>query len=119
MRISDWSSDVCSSDLSFVICGLFLLVLLPDRLDAKAAALARPAAASLSQATGAAGPATHAGHVTEAPVGEMEAAVEPLTAGIPVKRNGHQRLLARRELYTVRALEIGMAPCREGGWQEG
>src|SRR3546814_9565971 len=47
---------------AFVICGLFLLVLLPDRLDAKAAAVAAPAAALQSQATTAAVPAAHAGH---------------------------------------------------------
>src|SRR3546814_15204387 len=55
------SAPVLSLDLlaivvavtSFVICGLFLLVLLPDRLDAKAAALARPAAPQPSQANGA------------------------------------------------------------------
>src|SRR3546814_1098989 len=82
---------------------LFPSTTLCRSLDAKAAALARPAAAPLSQATGAAGPATHAGHVPEEPVGEMEAAVEPLTARIPVNRNGATRLLAPREIYAVRA----------------
>src|SRR3546814_17862376 len=33
----------------------------------------------------------------------MEAAVEPLTARIPVNRNGATRLLAPREIYAVRA----------------
>src|SRR3546814_12712273 len=101
------SAPVLSLDLlaivvavtSFVICGLFLLVLLPDRLDAKAAALARPAAAPLSQATAAAGPATHAGHVPEEPAGAMEAVCAAPPARLPVHRHGPTPPLATREHY--------------------
>jgi NO-binding membrane sensor protein with MHYT domain len=88
------SAPVLSLDLmaivvamtAFVICGLFLLVLLPDRLPDRTgenAAAAEPEAASAPAAPGAAG---------HTPVNR-----------IPVNRNGATRLLAPQEIYAVHA----------------
>jgi NO-binding membrane sensor protein with MHYT domain len=106
------SSPVLSLDLmaivvavtAFVICGLFLLVMLPDRLDAKTPAQAQNAASfeavapvpsenrEVSQTARAA--------VAEAPAAD-EAAAE--LRRIPVNRNGSTRFLAPEQIYAVRA----------------
>jgi NO-binding membrane sensor protein with MHYT domain len=92
------SAPVLSLDLlaivvavtAFVICGLFLLVLLPDRLDEKPAAKAPEEAAEQRLKL----------------VSSNEAAAATATAAvprIPVNRNGATRLLAPEEIYAVRA----------------
>ena len=77
---------------AFVICGLFLLVLLPDRLDERAAEqeCETPLPPSLA--------ATPPGEREE------EAPAPPGSPGrIPVNRNGATRLLVPQEIYAVHA----------------
>jgi NO-binding membrane sensor protein with MHYT domain len=85
------SAPVLSLDLmaivvamtAFVICGLFLLVLLPDRLPD------RPAEAQASP-------------VSPEPAAAGAAGYTPVNR-IPVNRNGATRLLAPQEIYAVHA----------------
>ena len=91
------SAPVLSLDLmaivvamtAFVICGLFLLVLLPDRLPDR---LAEAQASPVSPEPAAAGAAGNALPVNRIPVNR-----------IPVNRNGATRLLAPQEIYAVHA----------------
>jgi len=88
------SAPVLSLDLmaivvamtAFVICGLFLLVLLPDRLPDRTGENAAAAEAEAASAPAAPGAAGHT------PVNR-----------IPVNRNGATRLLAPQEIYAVHA----------------
>jgi len=92
------SAPVLSLDLmaivvavtAFVICGLFLLVLLPDRLDEKPAANT-PEAAPEQRLKLVSSNGTSAATATAA------------VPRIPVNRNGTTRLLAPEEIYAVRA----------------
>ena len=96
------SAPVLSLDLlaivvavtAFVICGLFLLVLLPDGLDRK---VERPEEKAVEQKLTL---------VASSGDGEAEAAsFEPAAplVRIPVNRNGATRLLTPQEIYAVRA----------------
>lgn len=97
------SAPVLSLDLlaivvavtAFVICGLFLLVLLPDGLDRKAE---RPEEEAIKQ---------NVALVSSSENGEEAAAsFEPEPAPlvrIPVNRSGATRLLTPQEIYAVRA----------------
>ncbi|HMA14028.1 MAG TPA: MHYT domain-containing protein, partial [Kiloniellaceae bacterium] len=93
------SAPVLSLDLlaivvavtAFVICGLFLLVMLPDRLDERSAA---GAAVTVDR------PVTAAEPEPEAPAAAAEG---PAVTRIPVNRNGATRLLAPRDIYAVHA----------------
>jgi diguanylate cyclase len=91
------SAPVLSLDLlaivvavtAFVICGLFLLVLLPDRLDERGGA--ESTKRDLEQTLGLRSSSDN---------GESIAAAAPR---IPVNRNGATRLLAPEEIYAVHA----------------
>ena len=91
------SAPVLSLDLlaivvavtAFVICGLFLLVLLPDRLDER---------------SGAESEKVNSEQLSEYRSSPSEGASAPATAPrIPVNRNGATRLLAPEEIYAVHA----------------
>ncbi|MGD1879723.1 MAG: MHYT domain-containing protein [Kiloniellaceae bacterium] len=94
------SAPVLSVDLlaivvavtAFVICGLFLLVLLPDRLDEKALA-EEPKTNEPQEVTDG----------TSGDVGDPGAAPAVCVLRIPVNRNGATRLLAPEEIYAVHA----------------
>lgn len=99
------SAPVLSLDLlaivvavtAFVICGLFLLVLLPDRLDERGTV--EPAEAVQPQAAWPVSSVTAAATEPEAPAAAEAAAMNR----IPVNRSGATRLLAPREIYAVHA----------------
>jgi NO-binding membrane sensor protein with MHYT domain len=93
------SAPVLSLDLmaivvamtAFVICGLFLLVLLPDRLPD------RPAETQATAAT------AQASRVSPEPAAAEAAGTAMPVNRIPVNRNGATRLLAPQEIYAVHA----------------
>jgi len=90
---------------AFVICGLFLLVLLPDGLDQAAEGQAESAAAEDlpdRRLTLVASEESHAGGV-RGPGSESEPEPLPKLVRIPVNRNGATRLLTPQEIYAVRA----------------
>jgi len=106
------SAPVLSLDLmaivvavtAFVICGLFLLVLLPDRLpDRPADQLDRKAVAEMAEATAAsAAVAASEAQADAAQLGE-EGVIHIPANRIPVNKGGATRLLAPREIYAVHA----------------
>lgn len=97
------SAPVLSLDLlaivvavtAFVICGLFLLVLLPDALDRKVEQPEEKAVEQKLTLVASSGDG-------EAEAASFEPAAAPLVR-IPVNRNGATRLLTPQEIYAVRA----------------
>ncbi|MGF1630290.1 MAG: MHYT domain-containing protein [Kiloniellaceae bacterium] len=96
------SAPVLSLDLlaivvavtAFIICGLFLLVLLPDRLDEMAGIGAQAPGENDSAAEG---------HGAAAEASEAGPLPAMATTRIPVNRNGATRLLAPQDIYAVHA----------------
>src|SRR3546814_1717512 len=97
MRISDWSSDVCSSDLTLETPGRTAALITPDRV------LARRVAAELARYDG---------------LGIDDSAGRPLAQTPPAI---FLRLLAAAVAADFAAvpLQIGRTACRERGGQSG
>ncbi len=103
------SAPVLSLDLmaivvavtAFVICGLFLLVLLPDRLPDRAAGADSEAHINQNLETVSLEEMSASAETMPTPEPEPEPAAAFIR--IPVNRNGATRLLAPREIYAVHA----------------
>src|SRR3546814_13357730 len=101
MRISDWSSDVCSSDLLDLFAGA--------RLERLAAAFGCLGAADHLERLPPAGIRREA--IVE-PVGDADAAGEPVIALVPAVGVGADPVLAAADGHPPLA-GVGRAQCRE------